>query len=253
VQSPTPTVKLLHLRTLSPPEPSFLRCSQELYDLRFSQQPGPLAFEGGQWIDLAIPGITAVGGYSLVSRSGQATFEIAVKRARHPPAQWVHTGAQPGALAAVRVGGSFSLSRLPLASSTRLLLLAGGVGINPLYCMLLELARTPRPYPQLARIDLLYAARQPEELLFLSQLQELAAGGPLAGVLHLHTLVTSSPGHSRAMTAAAAQRLASSSSSSSAGGLSVVMCGPPSFSEDMASAMGAAGVPASSVHCEKWW
>ncbi|PRW59202.1 oxidoreductase NAD-binding domain-containing 1 [Chlorella sorokiniana] len=106
---------------------------------RFTLTPrGPLAFLPGQWVDFAVPGIAAVGGYSFTSTPRQlercGTFDLAIRRSAHPVATWLHDKARAGDEVAVRIGGSFTYQ--PGDERRPLLLLAGGVGINPLLSIL---------------------------------------------------------------------------------------------------------------------
>lgn len=73
---------------------------------RFVLQPSaPLRFVPGQWVDLAVRGIAAVGSYTIVTTpwilQQEGRFELAVKRSAHPVAAWLHeqvSGAtRPGA------------------------------------------------------------------------------------------------------------------------------------------------------------
>jgi hypothetical protein len=190
---------------------------------------------------------------------------FAVKRARHPPAAWIHSaGAKPGALVAVRVGGSFVLP----TGYARLVMLAGGVGINPLFCMLLELAAGSgaatgsagggaAAASTLQSVDLLYCARTREELLFQEQLQGLA-GGALEGRLRVRYVVTREAAGAAAPSREARAALAcglvgGNAATGGAGPTGVLICGPPSFSEDMIRAVEGAGVDSCNIHCEKWW
>lgn len=98
----------------------------------------PLAFLQGQWVDFFIPHVPAVGGFSFVSTPRQlercGTFELAVKRSSHPAAAWLHEKARVGDCVAVHVGGCFHYQA---GDETRpLLLVAGGIGINPLLSIL---------------------------------------------------------------------------------------------------------------------
>ena len=263
IRALTPTVRLLRLRPLGPSEGAAAAlCAEGLQDLDFSPLDSRLGFQAGQWIDCAIPGVREVGGYSLVSDPALAAthVDIAVKRARHPPAAWLHSpAATPGSLLAVRVGGAFTLAALP-RPYPHLLLLAGGVGINPLYCMLLELAGAPpQPHPLPHRIDLVYCVREAEEVLFATELRALE-GGALAGRLRVHLLVTApapAPAHAAAVMAstreARAALVTGLARSAAPGGVGVLLCGPPNFSDSMGAVLAAAGVPAGDVHCEKWW
>ena len=140
-----------------------------------------LTFEPGQWVDFYIPAIDAVGGYSIVSLPSELPrLDLAVKASAHPPAAWCTSAAKTGDRVAVRVGGKFVLREAEAA-----LFVAGGVGINPLYCMLRHWCESPGP-PS-ARAALLVAARTRTELLFSAQLQRLASQHPERLRISLHT------------------------------------------------------------------
>ena len=107
-------------------------------------QPPPFGYSAGQWVDFHIPGVDAVGGYSMISAPSPLppplqrllhspalpVFDLAVKKAspppppspapsrltmrinqaRHAPAAWIHSlKCTPGAGVFVRVGGKFTL------------------------------------------------------------------------------------------------------------------------------------------------
>merc|ERR1711963_810200 len=60
-------------------------------------------------------------------------------------------------------------------STEHLLLVAGGIGINPLYSMAQAALTAKREsVPQLRRVSLLYSAASPSELAFRTHLEELA-------------------------------------------------------------------------------
>merc|ERR1719433_339274 len=77
----------------------------------------------------------------------------------------------------LKAGGTFSWDAAADGPGVdHLLLVAGGIGINPLYSMLQAASRAPREtVPDLRRISLLYSAARPSELAFRGQLEELAA------------------------------------------------------------------------------
>ena len=69
----------------------------------------------------------------------------------------------------VRVGGDFVYDPTPSQShdqSHDLLLIGGGVGINPLFSMLLHHMRLVERKERVGRVKLLYSARSAAELLF---------------------------------------------------------------------------------------
>ncbi|KAI5629772.1 oxidoreductase NAD-binding domain-containing protein 1 [Silurus asotus] len=123
-------------------------------------------------VDFFIPGMETVGGFSVCSSPGlwnkEQIIELAVKYTHHPPAHWIHTKCTLGSLVEVRVGGGLYFDPIPSDHTVDLLLVAGGVGINPLHSILMhsvDLLRlknqnTPR------QTHLCYSAKNSKELLF---------------------------------------------------------------------------------------
>mmetsp|Transcript_33971 Transcript_33971/g.100112 ORF Transcript_33971/g.100112 Transcript_33971/m.100112 type:complete len:335 (-) Transcript_33971:1046-2050(-) len=162
----------------------------------------PFAFLPGQWVDFYIPAINKVGGYSITSLpSHLPQLELAVKRSRHPPADWTTSKAQVGDAVKVRVGGEFVYStpsgseeeqivdggdcKVPAPDSKGLLFIAGGVGINPLYGMLRQLHSDAlatkvesATCTQGPKATLLYSASKADELLFEPELTDMAREFP---------------------------------------------------------------------------
>lgn len=179
--------------------------------LRLRPEGKPVVYEAGQWLDFFTP--AGVGGYSMTSApdvSGAAAralttadvsplpsghLDLAVQRSRCPPAAWVHEHAAPDVSVRVRVGGSFTLRNAGIESIgadgrpalnpsvKHIVAVAGGVGINPIYSMLLHLSRyyadgdgaaahTPASPPP--TISLLYSAPTRRDMAFLPQLAALA-------------------------------------------------------------------------------
>ncbi|XP_027013305.1 oxidoreductase NAD-binding domain-containing protein 1 [Tachysurus fulvidraco] len=130
------------------------------------------SFRAGQWVDFFIPGIETVGGFSVCSSPGllqrEGVIELAVKYTQHPPAHWIHTKCVLGSHVEVRVGGDFYFDPMPSDHTVDLLLLAGGVGINPLYSILMhsaDLLQLPHAYKP-GHTHLCYTAKNTKELLF---------------------------------------------------------------------------------------
>jgi len=233
-----------------------------------SRPPSNFKYEAGQWVDLAIPGVLQIGGYSLVCAPGiphtlartldmgeGPQFDLAVKRARHPPAAWVHgPTAAPGALVGVRVGGNFTLStlkqRLDKAGVKKVLMLAGGVGINPLYSMLCGFAASAETPPE---ISLFYTARAHNELLFEKEI-DLLKRGALVGRLSAVAWSTRGAGGKARLTPSyvlkCLEKLTSGTLKNQA---VVVICGPREFSDELSGALLASGVPQELLFLEKWW
>jgi hypothetical protein len=123
---------------------------------------------------------------------GEGALDLAVKRApRSRPAEWLHTAARVGDVVQVRMGGSF-VQGDPALARRPVLFVAGGVGINPLYAMLLDAACMGPPAPAAPPVRLLYSVRRADDALFLPELQKLAThpASPLAGRLQVALHVT---------------------------------------------------------------
>ncbi|KAL6066907.1 Oxidoreductase NAD-binding domain-containing protein 1 [Balamuthia mandrillaris] len=179
--------------------------------LRVVDAGSSFTFKPGQWLDCHLPGCEVVGGYSICSSLRQfqqeGTLLLAVKFSTHPPAFWMHRTAKEGDIIGMRVGGEFFLS---LPHPTReeeakaeaaehpplsgLLFIAGGMGINPLYSMLLQLFEPSQEARREVKALCLYSAKTEEELLFGEELRELAKHSH--GQLRLHFFLTAPPSSS---------------------------------------------------------
>ncbi|XP_057211456.1 oxidoreductase NAD-binding domain-containing protein 1 [Triplophysa rosa] len=139
-------------------------------------------FRAGQWVDFFIPGVDTVGGFSICSSPGllqrEGIIELAVKYTRHPPAHWIHTQCSVDSEVAVRVGGNFCFDPQPSDPVLDLLLVAGGVGINPLYSILLHTAdllrhSSPGHAYRPGRTHLCYSAKNTKDLLFKNTIVDI--------------------------------------------------------------------------------
>lgn len=159
--------------------------------LRLEVPHSNFSFRAGQWVDFFIPGMQKVGGFSMCSAPGllrkEGIIELAVKYTQHPPAHWVHTRCTLGSRVAMRVGGDFYFDPAPGDSPVDLLLIAGGVGINPLYSIFLhtaDLLRASKTHSGCGQTytpghtHLLYSAKNTEELLFKDTIAEVCKEFP---------------------------------------------------------------------------
>ena len=165
-------------------------------------------FLPGQWVDFKpLPSSSwkhrdgcnkTAGGYSLTSiPHSLPQIELAIQRSNyHPVTDWVTSHARPTDLVDVRVGGSFTYKsgadsmakstgenehqRVEVRTSDRLLFVAGGVGINPLFSMIQHwhyLDQTKQNRKNSCAI-LLYSGRAREEFLFVNELDKLMKEKP---------------------------------------------------------------------------
>jgi hypothetical protein len=106
------------------------------------------AFRPGQWLDMFLDaqGITKVGGFSLTSSPLELpSFALTVKKSPNPPAIWCVDEAKIGDRVQCRPGGNFhwtAASAHQGLEAQRLLLVAGGIGVTPLYSMVRDFALT---------------------------------------------------------------------------------------------------------------
>ncbi len=217
-----------------------------------------LPFAAGQWVDFVIPGQDAVGGFSMTSTPGQmereGTLDLAVRKGRGQVAGAIHDQLAVGDRVALRVGGTCVLDE---NSANPLLLIAGGIGVNPLWSMLQTLAQqTPR-----RAVTFCYCSKHPQTMLFrdeiLATLRTVdngraafywtapqatalppALGNKVSDRIHFHFR---RPTASDFIDAAATAPHA----------LSAYMCGPPAMIDALATALPALGLR--DLHYEKWW
>ncbi|CAH1789140.1 unnamed protein product [Owenia fusiformis] len=232
VQDVSQTVKLLSLKLINP----------------------RVKFKAGQWVDFFIPGLEKVGGYSMCSSPTKlikdGTLDLAVKYSEHPPAKWVHTQCKMDTKVAVRVGGDFHFD--PLSSpSTDLLLIAGGVGINPLYSIFLHCSEQAASTG--ARVNLLYSASTSDELVFKKNIdsicKECTNFNRQYFVTKENTQATKDLTNSRINKST----LANSLESLDRNKVLCYICGPLSMLQDMERTLVELGVSEDRIMYEKWW
>ena len=201
-------------------------------------------FVAGQWVDMFIPGIEAVGGYSIVSAPCQLPLlELAIKASRHPAAAWVTEEASVGSVVALRVGGSFVL---PMPRPPRNLFIAGGVGLTPLYAMIHQLASEDADH----QVALIHTTGKSSELLFREELQALAMANP--DRVRVDSLTTKEGATAdrridRPLIAEAIKWLGGAED------VVVYVCGPKGMPEAMVELCASCGIPPRDVRYEKWW
>ncbi|XP_050794468.1 oxidoreductase NAD-binding domain-containing protein 1 isoform X5 [Gopherus flavomarginatus] len=150
--------------------------SETVKRLRLAVTNKDFTFKAGQWVDFFIPEVAIVGGFSICSSPGlleqDGVLELAVKHTVHPPAHWIHTQCSLDSEVALRVGGNFFFDPQPADSPVNLVLIAGGVGINPLFSILLHVADFHRNQEsekngyKMGTVKLYYSAKNTNELLF---------------------------------------------------------------------------------------
>ncbi|XP_049653920.1 oxidoreductase NAD-binding domain-containing protein 1 isoform X3 [Accipiter gentilis] len=198
-------------------------------------------FKAGQWVDFFIPRVSVVGGFSICSSPGllerEGILELAVKHTLHPPANWIHTECTLDSEVALRVGGDFFFDPQPGDSPVKLVLIAGGVGINPLFSILLHIVDL-HEYQEgkgngykMGTVKLYYSAKNTSELLFKSsqickELKPHVTEGRISEKdLEKHVSKDTL----------------------------WYICGPPPMIESISKLLSNIGVPRNCVFFEKWW
>ncbi|KAJ0055418.1 hypothetical protein NL108_018013, partial [Boleophthalmus pectinirostris] len=219
------------------------------------------SFKAGQWVDLFIPGLETVGGFSMCSSPGllqrDGLIELAVKYTQHPPAHWLHTQCSAGAQVALRVGGDFFFDPAPSDPALDLLLVGGGVGINPLYSILLHAADLLRlKRTNVSSAHLCHSAKNCHELLFRSSIVDVCDEFPDTFSCEFH--VTQQDGdveprlqpHTTVRGRITAEHLEVLVRPQST---LCFLCGPPPMLQTLSSVLKELGVPEDRIRFEKWW
>ncbi|XP_050731765.1 oxidoreductase NAD-binding domain-containing protein 1-like [Eriocheir sinensis] len=233
-----------------------------------------VTFKAGQWVDLFIPGQEVVGGFSMASPpsqlAGEGVMVLGVKYSKWPPARWVHEECEVGAEVAIRVGGDFHYPPPPHSPPSPqqqeegviggedlppypLLLVGGGVGVNPLASILLQLGRGEGAGRGVEGV-FLYSARSYEELLYKEEMNAVAEN---IKNLEIRYFTTREPPPDPSL--ATYGRISPQALTQAARALThphpplCYLCGPPPMIEDICQHLVAAGVPRGRVLYEKWW
>ncbi|RUO95894.1 hypothetical protein BC936DRAFT_142999, partial [Jimgerdemannia flammicorona] len=235
----------------------------------------PFSFRPGQWLDVHIPDIPIVGGFSLTSSPSQFanpnTFEIAIKKFDNPAAKWFHTVAKRNDVVSIRVGGDFWYDP-QLDAGRHIVLIAGGVGINPIISIIATIAddarsidrQDPSHFPRLLphRVSLLYTASTVAELLFLDRIRGITERNPLIFApprffVTRDTTATSPSGDPDLVTRRRITRddvrTVLAGSSDAAVRPRFFVCGPPPMTDAVVGWLGEMGVEEGDVRFEKWW
>ena len=245
--------------------------SVKLVRMRLLDPAASFTFRPGQWVDFWAPGIPKPGGYSVASSPGQlrrdGTFDLLVKTSRSSACgQWIYGRCAPGDEARVRVGGSFFASEADLRAP--LLLVAGGIGISPLFALLRTLAEErlapddradDAEAPRALRAILLCSGKNLAEQPMVARVRSLVAEsrGAVRCVFHVTgdaagdvSAEDSRPipdvvARRGRVDAAALERAMNELRSSGGGEGEVIsfLCGPPAMSDAMEDALISLGLP----------
>ncbi|XP_043824808.1 oxidoreductase NAD-binding domain-containing protein 1 isoform X2 [Dromiciops gliroides] len=222
-------------------------------------------FKAGQWVDFFIPGVPVVGGFSICSSPSllkqESALELAVKYTSHPPSLWVHTKCVLGSEVALRVGGELFFDPQPSDSSVNLVLIAGGVGINPLNSILLHVADLHRQREskgsgyEMGTVNLLYSAKNTGELLFKKSLLNLTNAFPGKIMCSFYVTQQTTEISEELLPYVTEGRISNKDLEKhiSDERTSFFICGPPPMIEQFSHHLEACKVPKEHICFEKWW
>jgi len=216
-----------------------------------------ISFQPGQWLDFFIPGEEKVGGFSMCSSpsdlSSKGTVELAVKFSTWVPAHWVHTKCEVGSDVTFRFGGDFFYPSSGLLTTAHsLLLIGGGVGINPLRSIWLQAAELSRNKSagKPNGVSLLYSAGSQDELLFREDFdKELAA---VEGFRSKYFLTRTTGGH-LPLTGRLKKEDLRDELSKLQGRTLCYLCGPPDMVDSVRKILKELGVGKEDIKYELWW
>ncbi|KAK4303841.1 hypothetical protein Pmani_017880 [Petrolisthes manimaculis] len=221
------------------------------------------SFKAGQWVDMFIPGMEIVGGFSMFSPPDQlaqdGTIDLGIKFSRWPPAFWVHDQCRIGSMVSMRAGGDFYYAPEAGDDPYDLLLIGGGVGVNPLTSMFLHATSLYLQHQECeeeykpGRILLLYSARTYQELLYKNQMNATAASTPGVEVQYFTT--REPPPHPSLATHGhiSLEVLQKAVNSLNTSKLKSFICGPPPMIESINQLLLQSGLTHDQIFYEKWW
>ncbi|XP_062984634.1 oxidoreductase NAD-binding domain-containing protein 1 [Elgaria multicarinata webbii] len=238
--------------------------SETVRRLRLAVTDDQFTFKAGQWVDFFIPGVAVVGGFSICSSPGlleqEGVLELAVKYTTHPPAHWIHTQCALDSEVALRVGGNFFFDPQPADSSSNLVLIAGGVGINPLFSILLHVADLHKAQDnkgtgyKMGMTNLFYCAKNTHELLFRKHILGLTNAFPGKIGCSFHVTQQSSPICEKLQPYIKEGRLSGNDLEKYISKDTLwYICGPPPMIESISKLLENLGVAQENIFFEKWW
>lgn len=222
------------------------------------------SFKAGQWVDFFIPGVSVVGGFSICSSpkllEQERMIELAVKHTNHPPSLWIHNQCTRGSEVAVRVGGEFYFDPQPADASRNLVLIAGGVGINPLLSILRHAADLHRAWVatgsghQIGAVRLFYSAKNTSELLFQKNILDLVNEFPEKIACSLHVTKQTTQISAELQPYITEGRITEKEIRDHISKETLFyICGPPPMTDFFSKQLENSHVPKEHICFEKWW
>ncbi|XP_036014448.1 oxidoreductase NAD-binding domain-containing protein 1 isoform X1 [Mus musculus] len=215
-------------------------------------------------VDFFIPGVSVVGGFSICSSPQRLErdriIELAVKYADHPPAVWVHNKCTLDSEVALRVGGEFFFDPQPTDAPRNLILIAGGVGINPLLSILRHSADLHRDHADKGRsyeigtVKLFYSAKNTSELLFKKDILDLVHEFPEKISCSFHVTKQTAQISAELKPYVTDGRITEKEIRDHISAETLFyVCGPPPMTDFFSKHLESCHVPKEHICFEKWW
>ncbi|CAD0057822.1 unnamed protein product [Aureobasidium pullulans] len=247
-----------------------------------AMKPGhALKFQPGQWLDVFIPSLSKAGGFTITSTptdqgqptpQRQAYFELAIQKSTNPPAQWLWKPESEiiNEQIIVRTGGSFVWPPpgIDVDGIEQVVLIAGGVGINPLISIFAHLMSLPqRP----KKIRFVYGSKvekgpiEASRILFLTRIMDLIKKQADTNIeldLFLTSASRSDIDHAKGVPEhVKLGRIEKNDLEAAIGedrsvrqNTVAYICGPPAMTDQFVEYLSTReGVDKRKVLCEKWW
>jgi len=139
--------------------------------------------------------------------------------------------------------------------SFQVLLIAGGVGINPLasiYFHIFDLIRQGKGHTNCQKVHLVFSARNSDELLFKSKFDEITKQEPdVFSVNYIQTREADSSDNRLNKDKLSSTLEANFPSSKDK--IICYLCGPPQMIKDLNQDLQALGIPKGNIKYELWW
>ena len=181
----------------------------------------------------------------------EGVMDLAIKFSTWPPAFWLHTKAEIGSAVSMRVGGDFHYPNAVSAAAAkdhRLLLIAGGVGINPLASIYFRASAEPE-----VKAKLLFSASSTQELIFRHDLDAIARAKTTFSTEYFVTKQASVSDDFVTLGRITEADLERVLREEPLGKTLCYLCGPPAMIQSMAASLETLGVNKNHIFFELWW
>ncbi|XP_057294089.1 oxidoreductase NAD-binding domain-containing protein 1-like isoform X2 [Hydractinia symbiolongicarpus] len=222
-----------------------------------------LTFRPGQWLDLHIPNLPVVGGYSMCSTPAllkkEKQLHLAVKYSDHPPAVWVHTKCTKGDKVSIQIGGEFLYNVAAEGLKQDTLLIGAGVGINPLYSVFKHISEVHECNKDVKKCfgqtTMLYTATSLKELIFKDDMDLITSSHDKMTSFYFVTRETGLNNKNIIERRITEEDLSDAvkSTTSDIPNLIAYLCGPEPMMLSMKGALVKLGLHEDNIRYESWW